>query len=82
MTPKIGYIDISRFKTNKEKLCETPKHKNLKFKASGVIALQSDDYPDGLIMMVCEQCWKKFDYDMNSPQWNLIEIEEETKNDR
>ena len=79
MKPKIGYIPLRYFKTDAEKVCQTPKHKNLKFEAFVVIALQSDDYPDGLVMMVCKQCWEKFDYDMDSPQWNLIEIAKETE---
>ena len=75
MKAKIGYIPIRYFNTNKPKVCEAPRHKNLQFEAYGVLAIQSNDYPDGLVQMVCFECWKHFDNDMGNPDWSLIENE-------
>lgn len=69
--PKIGYILIEEYKTNKPKVCEAPRHKNLKLPAYAVIAIQSNDYPDGLVQMVCKDCWKHFDDDLGNPEWSM-----------
>lgn len=75
MKPKIGWIPIQYFKTDRPKVCEAPRHHGMMLDAYGVLALQSNDYPDGLVQMICKNCWSHFDQDMNSPNWNLMEQE-------
>lgn len=79
MQPKIGYIPIRYFNTTKPKVCEAPRHKGMGLIAFGVLAIKSDDYPDGLVQMVCVDCWNEFDRDLGQPQWSLIPEENNGK---
>lgn len=72
---KIGYVPIRYYNTDKPKVCEAPKHIGLNLPAFGVLVIQGASYPDGLVQMVCEECWLHFDNDMNHPEWNLIRDE-------
>lgn len=78
MQPKIGWIPIRYFNTDKPKVCEAPRHQGMMLDVYAVLAIQSDDYPDGLVQMICENCWNHFDRDMNSPNWNLMEQKNDT----
>jgi hypothetical protein len=78
MKNKIGYIPIENYRTYKPKVCEAPRHQGARIVAYAALAVIADDYPDGLVLMICKDCWDHFDKDMESPKWNLIEISEET----
>lgn len=70
---KIGYIPIENFSTPKSKVCEAPRHENLRLPAFAVIAVISELYDAPVIQMICFECWKHFDDDMGHPQWNMME---------
>lgn len=74
MKNKIGYIPIEHFDSNRANVCESPRHLGQGIIAYAVLALESDDYPGGLVQMICKECWEHFDRDMGSPKWNLYEI--------
>ena len=67
----IGYILIEYFKTDKPKMCEAPRHLGQNISAYAVLVTQGSMYPDGLVQMICYQCWKYFDDDMGHPKWCL-----------
>ena len=67
----IGYILIEEFKTDKSKLCEAPRHKWKNFSAYAVLVTQGSMYPNGLVQMICYDCWKHFDDDMGHPNWYI-----------
>lgn len=69
----IGYVLIDKFSTKKKKVCEAPRHKGMELRAHAVIVTQGSMYPDGLVQMVCFDCWKHFDDDMGNPKWDLTE---------
>lgn len=69
----IGYILIEQFKTNKLKVCEAPRHLGQNHIAYAVLVTQGSMYPDGLIQMICYDCWKHFDDDMGHPNWCLTD---------
>lgn len=69
----IGYVLIDKFSTKKVKVCEAPKHLNMKLPAYAVLVTQGSMYPDGLVQMICFECWKHFDDDMGHPKWNLTD---------
>lgn len=73
MENKIGYVPIGSIPFTKPQVCEAPKHLGKQLPAFAVLVLQGISYPDGLVQMVCEECWKHFDDDMNHPNWNLLE---------
>jgi galactose mutarotase-like enzyme len=79
MKPKIGYLPIANFETERKKVCETPRHESENIPAFAVVAVQADVYPEGIVLMVCMDCWKHFDDDMHHPEWNLIELEKKEK---
>lgn len=70
--PKIGYVRIENYKTDKPKVCEAERHEGLSLEAYAVIALENERGRD-VVFMVCEECWGHFDGDMNHPNWNLRE---------
>lgn len=72
---KIGYIPIEHYATEKPKVCETPRHKGLNFPAFAVMAIdyEWDGVQQIVVQMVCEECWRHFDMEMGSPNWNLLE---------
>lgn len=70
LQPKIGYVLIENYQTDKLKVCEAPKHQGWKLTAYAVIAL-IDERGNEIVQMVCEECWQHFDDDMNHPNWNL-----------
>ena len=73
---QIGYILIENYQTNKPKVCGTPRHQDLLYPlpAYAVMAVIAPEmYSEPVIQMVCYDCWKHFDDDMNHPQWNLME---------
>lgn len=72
--PKIGYVPIESFFSERLPVCESPRHLGLNIPAYAVLALQSNDYPDGLTQMICQECWNHFDRDMGSPNWNLMQL--------
>jgi len=74
MKSKIGYAPIEKFFTTKLPICEAPRHEGLNIPAYAVLALESDDYPGGLVQMICKECWEHFDRDLGSPNWNLLEM--------
>jgi hypothetical protein len=67
----IGYVLIDRFVTKKTKVCEAPRHKGMNLPAYAVLVTQGSMYPDGLVQMICYDCWKHFDDDMGNPNWKL-----------
>lgn len=69
----IGYILIDQFKTDKDKVCEAPRHLGQNCHAFAVLVTQGSMYPDGLVQMICYECWKQFDDDMGNPKWCLTE---------
>ena len=69
----IGYVLIDRFATEKKKLCEAPRHKGMDIPAYAVLATQGSMYPNGLVQMICYDCWKHFDDDMGNPEWCLTD---------
>lgn len=71
MENTIGYVLIDKFATTKAKVCEAPKHKGMNFSAYAVLVTQGSMYPNGLVQMVCFDCWKHFDDDMGHPNWDL-----------
>lgn len=71
MENTIGYVLIDKFATKKKKVCEAPKHKGMNLAAYAVLVTQGSMYPDGLVQMVCFDCWKQFDNDMGNPKWCL-----------
>lgn len=78
---KIGYVPIERYQTDKAKVCETPRHRGLRLPASAVVAIayEWDGEEQLVVQMVCNECWKVFDFDMNSPKWNLAGDGESSK---
>lgn len=70
MQPKIGYVPIENYQTDKQKVCEAPRHEGLGFVAFAVVAV-SDERGREIVQMVCEECWRHFDEDMGRPDWNL-----------
>jgi len=72
---KIGYVLIDhsllRFATKKTKVCEAPRHKGMNLPAYAALVTQGSMYPDGLVQMICYDCWKHFDDDMGHPNWML-----------
>ena len=68
---KIGYILIDRFATKKAKVCEAPRHAEMNLPAYAVLVTQGSMYVDGLVQMICYDCWKHFDDDMGHPNWML-----------
>lgn len=79
-TPKIGYVPIEAYKTDKPKVCEAPRHVRLELPAHAVVAVSDGDYE--VVEMVCFECWAHFDRDMGSPNWNMLEWEEEKGGER
>jgi hypothetical protein len=71
---KIGYIPIEHYRTSKKKVCEAPKHENQNIEAYAVLALIAPEcYDAPVVQMICFDCWKRFDNDMNHPQWNILD---------
>ncbi len=72
---KIGYILIEHYETDKPKVCETPRHKNLGLSAYAVMAIdyEWDGVQRTVVQIICKDCWKHFDEEMKSPNWNLME---------
>lgn len=73
--PKIGYIPIQHYQTSKPKVCEAPRHKGRGIAAYAVVAV-IDERGNEIVEMVCVKCWRVFDSDMGSPNWNLMEGKE------
>jgi len=71
--PKIGYIPIEKFKTDRPRVCETPRHEGRGLAAYAVMAV-IDERGNEIVQMVCLECWKCFDDDMGSPNWNLMDM--------
>lgn len=69
----IGYIPIEYFSSATPKVCEAPKHVGMLLPAYAALAIKGPAYPDGLVQMICKECWQHFDDDMNHPNWNLLE---------
>lgn len=69
----IGYVLIEDFVTEIEKVCESPKHLGMNIPAFAVLVIKGESYPDGLVQIICEECWDHFDKDMNHPKWNLLD---------
>jgi len=71
---KIGYVPIENFSTTKPKVCEAPRHLNQSIKAYAVIAVIAPEmYDMPVVQMICFDCWKHFDDDMNHPNWNIMD---------
>ena len=68
---RIGYVLIEEFKTDKPRVCESPRHLNQGLPAYAVLVTQGNMYPKGLVQMICYECWKHFDDDMAHPKWRL-----------
>lgn len=73
---KIGYIPIQHWRTTiKTKVCETPKHFGQNIQAFAVMALHAPEiYPNGVVQMVCKECWQHFDDELGNINWNLLEL--------
>jgi hypothetical protein len=71
---RIGYIPIENYKCDKPKVCEAPRHEGRGIDAYAVMAVDGCGY-EGLVQMVCYECWARFDSDMGSPDWNLMKGE-------
>ena len=75
MSAKVGYIPIEHYSTDRARVCETPRHKALNLPAYAVMAIDYvwDGVQQNVVQMICFDCWKHFDLEMNSPNWNLME---------
>jgi hypothetical protein len=71
---KIGYIPIEHYRTPKKKVCEAPRHENQNIEAYAVLAVIAPEcYNTPIVQMICFDCWKHFDDDMNHPNWNILD---------
>jgi hypothetical protein len=71
---RIGYVLLEHFGDNERRnKCETPKHADANLSGFAVIVIRGELYPEGLVLVVCKECWQHFDDDMNHPNWNLLD---------